>query len=214
MPILHGHGLSPYVRKVRMVLAIKGIQYQHNEISPFEVGEEYRKRIHPMGKIPAYEEDGWILPDSSAICTYIDSTSPIPALISGNARDKAQIMWWEEYLDTALMQQVAGPFFFEKVIKPKFFRQKTDENLLKYIAMNVADKVLDVLERQLLKHKYIATHHMSLADVTFAAHCRAAQLGGFKIDESKFPKLHQLNQDLLALEGISEVIRDESRYLS
>lgn len=214
MPTLHGHGLSPYVRKVRMVLAIKGIQYQHNEISPFEVGEEYRKRIHPMGKIPAYEEDGWILPDSSAICTYIDSTSPIPALISGNARDKAQIMWWEEYLDTAFMQQVAGPFFFERVIKPKFFRQKTDENLLKYIAMNVADKVLDVLERQLLKHKYIATHQMSLADVTFAAHCRAAQLGGFNIDESKFPKLHKLNQDLLAVEGISEIIRDESRYLS
>ena len=80
--------------------------------------------------------------------------------------------------------------------------------------MNVADKVLDVLERQLVKHKYIATNHMSLADVTFAAHCRSAQLGGFKLDELKFPSLAKLNNDLLTVEGIAEVIRDERRYLS
>lgn len=214
MPKLYGHGLSPYVRKVRMVLAIKGIPYEHDEISPFEADEEYKRNIHPLGKIPAYEEDGWILPDSSAICSYLDSTSPIPALISGNAREKAQIMWWEEYLDTAFMQQLAGPFFFERVIKPRFFKQKTDERLLEHIEANIADKILMVLEKQLVKNKFIATNELSLADVTFAAHCRSAQLGGFQIKGRGFLNLEQLSDNLSKIAGITEVINDEKRYLS
>ena len=214
MPKLYGNRMSPYVRKVRMVLAIKGIQYEHDEVSPFNIGEEYRRNIHPMGKIPAYEEDGWILPDSSAICSYIDNTSPSPGLIVGNARDKAQIIWWEEFLDTAFMQKLAGPFFVENVLKPRFLKQPSDTVLLKIVDQQLANTVLDVLDRQLQHNKYIYGNQLSIADVAFAAFYRAAFLGGFRLEKRGFKRVEELWKLLSATEGIKDVIMDENRFLA
>ena len=214
MPKLYGHRMSPYVRKVRMVLAIKGIQYEHDEISPLNVDEEYRRTVHPMGKVPAYEENGWVLPDSSAICSYLDNISPSPSLIIGNHRDKAQIMWWEEFLDTAFMQQLAGPFFFENVVKPRFLKQAADHKLLKKVDQHLADKVLDVIDRQLQMNKYIYGEQMSLADVTFAAHCRAAFLGGFRLKNRGFQRVEDLWKLLSNTKGIKDVITDENRFMA
>ncbi len=214
MPKLYGHRMSPYVRKVRMVLAIKGIEYEHDEVSPFNLDEEYRRNVHPMGKVPAYEEDGWILPDSSAICSYLDSISVSPGLITGNYRDKAQISWWEEFLDTAFMQQLAGPFFFENVVKPRFLKQSADMELLKLVDHKLANNVLGVLEKQLQKNKYIYGSQLSLADVTFAAHFRAAFLGGFKLGNRGFNRVEELWNSLQETSGIRDVIIDENRFMA
>ena len=214
MPKLHGHRMSPYVRKVRMVLAIKGIKYEHDEISPFEIDEQYRRNIHPMGKVPAYEEDGWILPDSSAICSYLDNVSASPGLIYGNARDKAQITWWEEFLDTAFMQKLAGPFFFENVVKPRFLKQATDKQLLHMVDKYSANEVLSVLDRQLQNNKYIYGNQLSLADVTFAAHFRAAYLGGFQLAGRGFDRVESLWKLLQKTPGIQDIIADENKYLA
>ena len=214
MAKLHGHRMSPYVRKVRMVLAIKGITYEHNEISPFNIDEEYRRNIHPMGKVPAYEEDGWILPDSSAICFYLENYASSPSLIHGNFRDKAQIVWWEEFLDTEFMQKLAGPFFVENVVKPRFLGQKPDKELVEMVNRDSANKVLAVLERQLRGCRYICGNQLSLADVTFAAYLRAAYLGGFKLSGRGFKRVEELWSLLQRTPGISDIIDDENKYLA
>ena len=41
LPILHGANISPYVRKVRVVLAYKGIEYNNTQQSPFGAPEEF-----------------------------------------------------------------------------------------------------------------------------------------------------------------------------
>tara|TARA_B100000674_G_C37786866_1_gene889882 strand:- start:408 stop:1004 length:597 start_codon:yes stop_codon:yes gene_type:complete len=197
-----------------MVLAIKGIKYEHDEVSPFEIDEQYRRNIHPMGKVPAYEEDGWILPDSSAICSYLDNALASPGLIYGNARDKAQIIWWEEFLDTAFMQKLAGPFFFENVVKPRFLKQATDKHLLDMVDKYSANEVLSVLDRQLQNDKYIYGNQLSLADVTFAAHFRAAYLGGFQLAGRGFDRVESLWKLLQKTSGIQDIIADENKYLA
>ena len=48
---LIGASISPFVRKVRVVLAEKGLSYEHDPMVPLGVSDDYR-RLHPMGKIP------------------------------------------------------------------------------------------------------------------------------------------------------------------
>ena len=54
-PILHGANISPYVRKVRVALAWKGIEYDNTQQNPWGAGPEYVAK-HPLSKIPLWEE--------------------------------------------------------------------------------------------------------------------------------------------------------------
>ena len=65
MPIVHGNGLSPYVRKVRFFLAEKGVDYDHDPLLPFPKTPELLAKS-PLGKIPFYEDGDLVVPDSSA----------------------------------------------------------------------------------------------------------------------------------------------------
>ena len=65
---LIGASISPFVRKVRVVLAEKGLSYEHDPMIPIDVSDEYR-RLNPLGKVPTLTDDDdndRVIPDSSA----------------------------------------------------------------------------------------------------------------------------------------------------
>jgi glutathione S-transferase len=57
---------SPFVRKVRVFLAEKGIPYEMQIQAPFGQPPEFMK-ISPLGKVPVLRDGDFTLPDSSAI---------------------------------------------------------------------------------------------------------------------------------------------------
>ena len=79
MPKLHGANLSPFVRKVRIALAEKGIEYEHEQVLPFGQTPEYMA-LSPLGKVPCYQDGDVTIPDSSVIIDYIDHVEPNPPL--------------------------------------------------------------------------------------------------------------------------------------
>ena len=91
LPILHGANISPYVRKVRVALAYKGLEYGNTQQSPFGASEEFVAKS-PLSKIPCWEEGELILPDSSVILNYLDSRYPEPPLLPA-ARPDWQCSW-------------------------------------------------------------------------------------------------------------------------
>jgi glutathione S-transferase len=93
MPRILGVGLSPFVRKTRVFFAEKGLTYDLVPVFPGSPDPEYRKKS-PLGKIPCYEEeDGFTVPDSSVICTYIESVHPTPALYPQDPKLRARALW-------------------------------------------------------------------------------------------------------------------------
>jgi glutathione S-transferase len=62
-----GSYLSPYVRKVLVVLELKGIPYEVDPIVPF-YGDDRFSEISPIRRIPVLIDDQVTLPDSSVIC--------------------------------------------------------------------------------------------------------------------------------------------------
>lgn len=99
---LIGSHASPYVRKVRVVLAEKSLEFEFamGDVMavPSPVFED-----NPLGKIPCLVlDDGQRLYDSRVIVEYLDTLSSGCQLIPGNARERAAIRCWEALADGAL----------------------------------------------------------------------------------------------------------------
>ena len=92
---VHGANASPFVRKVRVVLAEKKVPYELKPIFPFGPNPEFRK-ISPLGKIPALVDGERSLADSSVICAYIERKHPEPSLYPSDPYEYARALWFEE----------------------------------------------------------------------------------------------------------------------
>lgn len=88
---LYNVNLSPYAGRVRMQLYIKGLKA---EVVPPPGGgihtPEYAK-INPLERIPAFDDGGFILPESSAILEYIEDIHPNPSLRPMDPKDRARM---------------------------------------------------------------------------------------------------------------------------
>ncbi|CAN7173174.1 glutathione S-transferase N-terminal domain-containing protein [Massilia sp. LjRoot122] len=96
---LIGSLTSPYVRKVRVVMADKKLDFsfeQENVWGP----ETTIQEVNPLGKVPCLiMEDGSTLYDSRVIAEYLDTISPVCKLLPPNGRDRAEVKLWEALAD-------------------------------------------------------------------------------------------------------------------
>ncbi len=74
--------LSPYVRKVRMTAAIKGLEGRiEHQPADTNAGDPTLNKLNPLGKVPCLiTDEGEAIFDSHVICEYLDSLSPTPVL--------------------------------------------------------------------------------------------------------------------------------------
>jgi glutathione S-transferase len=96
---LIGSNASPYVRKVRIVMAEKKLDY--NFVIEDVWSEQTRiSDSNPLGKVPCLVmEGGEALFDSRVIVEYLDTLSPVGKLIPGVGRERAEVKTWEALAD-------------------------------------------------------------------------------------------------------------------
>ncbi len=187
LPILHGANISPYVRKVRVALAYKGIEYSNTQQSPFNAPEEFIAKS-PLSKIPCWEEGELFLPDSSVILSYLEHRYPDPPLLPAKAGPRARALWLEEYADTKIGDTVAG-VFFQRVIRPTAFKQETDEQLVAHLLDSALPKVFDYLSGCLGGDEFMVGGQFSLADIAIASAFVNFALAGETVDTARWPEL-------------------------
>ena len=187
MPTLYGAGLSPFVRKVRVVLAEKGIAYDHDPVVPFNVSAEY-KAISPLGKIPAYKDEHGALADSSVICAYLEKRHPTPALYPSDPYQYARALWFEEYGDGGLVPVTGAKIFFPRIVAPRFFNQPADEAAVQKAIDEDLPPLLAYLESQ-LTGDWLVGSSFSIADIGIGTQFVNLRLAGVSVDTQKFPKL-------------------------
>ena len=96
---LLGSPLSPYTRKVRVVLAEKRIECELEMVDVAPVDNAVN-RHNPLGKIPTLLlDDGAALYDSRVIVEFLDNVSPFSRLIPDDNRDRVQVRRWEALAD-------------------------------------------------------------------------------------------------------------------
>jgi glutathione S-transferase len=99
---LIGSTSSPYVRKVRVVMAEKKLDYQFIEEDVW-AGDTTIMHSNPLGKVPCLVmEGGEALFDSRVIVEYLDTLSPVGKLIPPVGRERAEVKTWEALADGVL----------------------------------------------------------------------------------------------------------------
>lgn len=96
---LIGSLASPYVRKVRIVMAEKKIEY---DFVPENVwaADTAIQQSNPLGKVPCLVmEDGGAMFDSRVIVEYLDTLTPVGKLIPTQGRERAGVKCWEALAD-------------------------------------------------------------------------------------------------------------------
>lgn len=209
---LIGAGLSPFVRKVRVALAEKGLAHEHEPLTPFGPNPEYRK-LHPLGKIPTLTDGEKVIPDSSAIVFYLEKIAPNPPLISADAYQAARTVWFEEYADTALVQAVV-PYFQQRVLFPLFMKKPGDEAVVAKAAEEAIPPVFAYLEQQLGDGEYLVGNRFSLADVSVASPFVNYQHGGGTIDRAKYPRLASFVERIHGRPSFKGFLAEEQGFLA
>lgn len=114
---LIGSIASPYVRKVRVVMAEKKIDHElvvENVWSP----ESSITLSNPLGKVPCLVmEDGGAMFDSRVIVEYLDTLTPVGKLIPAQGRERASVKCWEALADGVL--DAAILVRLEKTFRPE-----------------------------------------------------------------------------------------------
>lgn len=178
---LIGSLASPYVRKVRVVMAEKKLDYQlilENVWSE----DSAIQQSNPLGKVPCLVmEDGGAMFDSRVIVEYLETMSPVGKLIPAQGRERAEVKCWEALADGVL--DAAVLVRLERTLRPEaqqspawIARQlgKVDVGL-KAIATGLGDK------------PFCAGNHYTLADV--AVGCALDWLS-FRFPEIKWAEAH------------------------
>lgn len=99
---LIGSFTSAYVRKARVVLAEKKLDYQF-ELENVWSAETKIASSNPLGKVPCLVmEDGSTMYDSRVIAEYLDTLTPVCKLLPPNSRDRANVKVWEALADGVL----------------------------------------------------------------------------------------------------------------
>jgi glutathione S-transferase len=98
---LIGSPTSPYVRKVRVVMAEKKLDFQLVVEDPW--GTDVVLKSNPLGKVPCLVmEGGEAVFDSRVIVEYLDTLSPVGKLVPANGRERIEVRTWEALADGLL----------------------------------------------------------------------------------------------------------------
>lgn len=187
MPTVHGAMQSPFVRKVLVTMSEKSIPYESNPLVPFGVSDEFAA-ISPLKKIPVYQDGDFTLPDSSCIIAYLERKHPSPALYPEDDEEFGRALFLEEYADTKLVEN-CGTIFFQRFVRPNFFKQDPDEALITKTLEEGIPPVLDYLQAALGDREWLAGGRFSIADIAVASPFVNFAHGGEQIDAGRWPSL-------------------------
>jgi len=107
--IFYGTALSSYSAKVRIVLAVKGVQYDELPPPGGYRSDEYRAVV-PAGTLPAIRIGDWVLSESEAINEFLDELYPTPPMLPGDARARARIRFLCRFHDLQFEPRVRALF--------------------------------------------------------------------------------------------------------
>ena len=102
---------APNPRRVAMFMAEKGIQIalQMVDLGKGEHRSEAYLALNPLGRLPALElDDGRVLCESRAICTYLEGLYPTPNLMGGSAEERAFIEMADRRVELHLLAIAAN----------------------------------------------------------------------------------------------------------
>lgn len=177
MRYLYHLPLSPYSRKVRLVLAEKRLPFELRMEKVWERRPEYLE-LNPAGTVPTLIEDnGLVVPDSAVICEYLEEAYPDVPLLGRTLAERVEVRRLLAWFDGKFAQEVSRNLLGEKLMKRLAGRGNPDAAALRtgYAALRHHLRYLGWLVET---RKWLGGATISLADFDAAAHLSALDFIG------------------------------------
>lgn len=180
--------MAPNPRRTRIFIKEKGLDIPSIEVDIFggeNLQEDYLSKT-TWGLCPALElDDGTVISEAPAICSYINDMYPEPPLLGTNPLERAQVISCDRHMEHSGMQSVIYAF-----------RNGYKDFALRGVVGREGDKIIPELiergrngikiffkrlEKQLSKSEYVAGNFYSMADITGLVVIDFAKYADFKI---------------------------------
>ena len=157
---LLGSRTSPYVRKVRIVMAEKKLDYQYVEEDVW--GSDSILASNPLGKVPCLVmEGGEAVFDSRVIVEYLDARSPLARLIPEPNRERTEVRTWEALADGILDAAILARL--EATWHGRTDEQRSQDWISRQ--MRKVDASIQAVATGLADKPWCSGIHMTLADI-------------------------------------------------
>jgi len=169
MKTLYHLWLSPYCRKVRIVLAEKKIDYLLETENTWLRRREFLA-INPAGEVPVLiEDDGTSIADSQAICEYLEEIVPDPSILPVDPKERAEarriVAWFDRKFSAEVSENLVG----EKIFK-RFLKTGAPNSALIRAGQQNIHYHLDYIGWLSERRNWLAGGVFSIADIAAAAH--------------------------------------------
>lgn len=191
---LIGSLASPYVRKVRVVMAEKKLDYQFVLEDVWQPGSTIVES-NPLGKVPCLVmEGGEAVFDSRVIVEYLDMLSPVGKLIPASGRERIEVRTWEALADGLIDAGILARL--EQTWTGRSAEQRSAAWIDRQLAKVHA--ALAAMSQGLGDRPWCAGNHFSLADISVGCalawvEFRFPQIGW----RSSYPNLERLVEKLV-----------------
>ena len=165
--VVYGIPGSPFVRAAQMGLEEKKVAYRIQAMSPGEAKSEAYLKMHPFGRVPAFEHGDFSLYETQAILRYLDDVFPEPPFEPSDPRQAARMNQIIGINDWYFFPKAAAVIVFQRVIGPAFFGTPTDEAAVA-AAVPMARTCIAELDRLLGAQQFFIGDQLSIADLMLA----------------------------------------------
>lgn len=170
--------LSPFSRKVRLALAEKKLEFTLEIEKTWERRRDFL-RLNPAGDVPVLvDSDGSVLSNSQVICEYLDEVYPEMPLLGNNPKQRAEVRRLTAWFDLKFNSEVTDNLVGEKLMKRFISRSGHPHGPSIRAGLSNIHYHLDYIGFLAERKKWLASDHMTLADITAAAHLSAVDYIG------------------------------------
>ena len=169
MHLLYHLWLSPFCRKVRLVLGEKNLDVTLKVEKVWERRDDFLA-LNPTGQVPVLlDEDGMVLSDSWAISEYLDEIHPEPPLLGRSPSMRAETRRLVAWFDHKFYREVTINLVDEKIMKRFLGLGEPDSSAIRAGNHNIHYH-LEYIGYLTERRRWIAGEELTLADLAAAAH--------------------------------------------
>ncbi len=210
--ILYGSTLSPFVRKTAAFLREKGLEFDMEPTGFPNPSPEFCA-ASPFKKMPAFRDGDYCLPDSSAICHYLEAKYPEPRLIPAEAEARGKAIWFDEFADT-ILAGCGAKMFFNRVVAPRFMGRPGDEAAAEAAERDELPSILDYIETVVPESDgYLVGDRLTLADIALACPFVNLQHLDIQLDQNRHPRTIAYVERILARPSLAPLVEKETALL-
>jgi glutathione S-transferase len=168
-------------RKVRIALLEKGLEFEriNVDLSKREQKNPDYLKVHPFGQIPALDDEGFVVYESTIINEYLEDEYPYPALMPRDSEGRARARMMEDFRDSHF-----NPHFVHIIQESRKPEAERDAQRIDNAKAEIT-KAFDRTEAELKGKDYLAGA-FSMADVAFMANIELLDRFGIPVDPVKY----------------------------